>query len=70
MNGIILADNYAPIGPFTHWRVAILKDGNEGLQLERVDRIVTEFHGIAQSLGKNAIDEEERREAMGPSPIR
>ena len=49
-DGVILENNYAPIGPFTHWRLAILEEKNPKLDLKGLDKVVMEFHVIAQNL--------------------
>lgn len=56
-DGVILEGNYAPIGAFTHWRLAILKDNNpDGLDVTGISKVVMEFHFDAQSLAKNVND--------------
>lgn len=52
-DGLILEGNYAPIGPFTHWRLAILEDNNPGLDRTGILRVIMEFHFDAQTLAKN-----------------
>jgi hypothetical protein len=56
-DGVLLDKNYAPIGPFTHWRLAILEDNNpDGLDRNEIEKVVMEFHIIAQTLEADTID--------------
>ena len=57
-DGIILEENYAPIGPFTTWRLAIPEDNNKGLDRKGIDKVVMEFHVIAQNLAKDIPEED------------
>jgi hypothetical protein len=56
-DGVILEHNYAPIGPFTHWRLAIPGDSNKKpLDRSGINKVVMEFHIIAQPLATDTTD--------------
>ena len=50
VDGLILEQSYAPIGPFTTWRFAVLPDNNPyGLDRSAITKVVMEFHVLAQN---------------------
>jgi hypothetical protein len=67
MDGVVLENNYAPIGPFGRWRIAILEKNNAGLDRTKIEKVVMEFHGMAELFAKDAAGKPTGRKIRRPS---